>query len=297
MSEKLGADVEGLEQVGKQLSNASTTANTVQGSLNNMAGNLRFYGRFGDEFTGYVSATAAPALGRVAEAMSALSQAASRHAQAQRQVSDGSGALAAGTAAAALGGAAGADALAQRRGAGGQGRAPVGGGDQHYQVLDDSVRMNDEVRRAVGNLADAYHSETGQNITVTDGNRTPADQADRMATRLESGQRLVGFYTDRQAATELEQAYRQATSTGGSPAEVRAAMSETIQNQIDRGVYVSDHLREGAVDVRSRGMTDPEAFQRLAGEQGFRVLDERTLRDGRPSPRPHFHLEYEPPRR
>ena len=58
---------------------------------------------------------------------------------------------------------------------------------------------------------------------------------------------------------------------------------------MDRGVFISKHLLDDAVDIRSRNLNRREKalFRKLARARGFRVLLET-----RP---PHFHLSISNP--
>jgi hypothetical protein len=62
-------------------------------------------------------------------------------------------------------------------------------------------------------------------------------------------------------------------------------MAMVIQRQIDAGVFISSHLRQGAVDLRSRDLTafEKKVVRMAAVEEGARVALETTP--------PHFHLE------
>ena len=66
------------------------------------------------------------------------------------------------------------------------------------------------------------------------------------------------------------------------------ALADVLRAQMDRGVYVSAHLRAGAVDVRSRGMSAADKRAFVAGVEevgGAEVIEESTP--------PHFHVEIE----
>ena len=65
-----------------------------------------------------------------------------------------------------------------------------------------------------------------------------------------------------------------------------AALERVIRAQIDRGVFISAHLREGAVDIRNRDMTQAEKRAFLDGvDEVGGVL---ALEESRP---PHYHLQ------
>jgi uncharacterized protein YcbK (DUF882 family) len=195
MGEKLGADVEALEQIGKQLRNASSNADTVQRSLDITAGQLRIYGRHGDEFTSYVKTKAAPALSRVAAELSELGKVAHRHVQEQRRVSQGPPSTA--VKAAAIGMAGGAAVLAvaaQRGGAQKQQTGPSIGeksapteagavGAQGGNIARDSERyVNELVKNENANIVFKNEEGTGADRMMTPRLR---DGLDTLAAKVQ----------------------------------------------------------------------------------------------------------------
>jgi hypothetical protein len=292
MSEVLGADVEAAEGLSRLMGETGQTFKDRAAALTTVLESVSWSGNYANNFRGDWNAATRQRLLDIAHMLDEAGARLGEAAQAQRQVSDGDGAV---VGAGLAGAAAVAGTLAQGRrprqqGVGpGQGAAGGAREERHYDFVDATVHIdNDDERRAVGRMADTYHQATGQRLTITDADRTPAEQADRVADTLDRGDRLI--YNNRAAANELEQAYRRASAAPGStPDSVRSAMTEVVRQQIGRGVYISDHLQGGAVDVRSNGMTDPAAFQRAAEAEGFRVVDERNRRA------PHWHLEYDNP--
>ena len=63
-------------------------------------------------------------------------------------------------------------------------------------------------------------------------------------------------------------------------------MTGTIDTQIDNGTYISNHLRDGAVDVRSNDMT-PEQKQAFI-DAVTEATGKPPLVEGIP---PHFHVD------
>ncbi len=59
-----------------------------------------------------------------------------------------------------------------------------------------------------------------------------------------------------------------------------------INEQIKKGKYISKHLKKGAVDVRSRDMTESDKtfFKKAAAGIALIVILEATP--------PHFHLQF-----
>jgi hypothetical protein len=167
-------------------------------------------------------------------------------------------------------------ALGRARADGAGGRAPF--------TTEPGVVLTPPLRSALTRLAGTFQEATGRSFHVTSGARTPHEQAVAMFEKLLSGGSLTGLYRDYDAARELERAYQRARRQGRG--QCVRAMRRVLERQIARGCFISRHLHQGAVDIRSRDMTTAErrTFRRLASRQrGMRVLEE-----GRP---PHFHLE------
>lgn len=101
----------------------------------------------------------------------------------------------------------------------------------------------------VKRLAQAYFDRTGSTFYVTSGYRTPAQQASAMYGNLvRYGIPYVRrTYGGRPAAVEIIAAFIRNRRFGR---RAILTMTAIIEDQIDRGVYVSRHLRGMAVDIR-----------------------------------------------
>jgi hypothetical protein len=167
--------------------------------------------------------------------------------------------------------------------------SPQGAGPPpRYAVLPD-VTLSDPVAAKVAQIDGAYARRTGKHLTVTSGTRDAARQAKAMYKVLELGGDIVRLYRNKEAAREIKEAYDAARSAGKPADNVVGAMYRVIRDQIARGLYISAHLRAGAVDIRSRDMSaaDKKAFAAAAAEAGrVRLLEETTP--------PHYHLQVEP---
>ena len=94
------------------------------------------------------------------------------------------------------------------------------------------------------------------------------------------------LYRNKEAAREIKRAYEQARAAKKSPDGIVNEMYSVIQQQIAQGVYISAHLRAGAVDVRSRDLNGNEKKHfaaALANMKDVQMLEEFTP--------PHFHLQ------
>lgn len=160
-----------------------------------------------------------------------------------------------------------------------------GGPDIEVHARD--LRLTDASREKLEHIAARYHKATKRRLVITGGTRTPQRQAELMFEKLSHGENIVALYEHKQAATEVLHTYDDAKAKGQRKRELIKLIKGTIDAQIAQGVYVSKHLKSGAIDVRSRDMT-PErekAFRAaVAEEPGVHLMDERK------SAEPHLHL-------
>lgn len=154
-------------------------------------------------------------------------------------------------------------------------------GVQHYTV-SAGVTLTERARGVVGQLADEYFRRTGENLRVTDGQRTAHDQAVQMYNKIQLHDENI--YTNKTALAEIKRAYNDGVAAHKSRAAIIDDMAGVIQGQVDRGVYISRHLRGGAVDISIRGL-DEQAFRQAVQTVGGISL----LYEGLP---PHFHLQF-----
>lgn len=161
------------------------------------------------------------------------------------------------------------------------------GGDAPRYTTLPGVTLSTEAAAALDRIDDAYFKKTGQRLVVTSGTRDASMQAKAMFKMIRLGADIIGLYRNKAAAREIKAAYTKAS--GKPPEAVVVAMYDTIRDQIDRGVYISAHLRAGAVDIRNRTMSPSQkkAFEQSVAEAGGASLLEET----KP---PHYHLQLEP---
>ena len=145
--------------------------------------------------------------------------------------------------------------------------------------------MTDHTREMVSQIADEYYARTAAGIYVTSGTRTAAQQAGAMYYKLAHGD-LLNEYNNRHAANEISQAYINGVAAHKAEAGIISDMTTVISNQMSNGVYISRHLRGGAVDVRNRDMSRE---QKAAFLESVRAVNNVTvLNEGIP---PHYHLQ------
>lgn len=148
---------------------------------------------------------------------------------------------------------------------------------RHYTV-NNGILMTDALRPRLQQLADTYFERTGRNLHVTSGYRPPARQAAAMYDLIVNrGERHVqGLYANQTAVSQILNAYR---NNRGSRSEVIAAMTRTIQNQVNNGTYISSHLRSRALDLSTS--TNLSVLRQIVGQMGGSVLNEGD----------HYHVQ------
>ncbi len=151
-------------------------------------------------------------------------------------------------------------------------------------ALKKNVAIDPVVDKKLSRIANDYHTITGKAITVTSGTRSAFSQASAMYRKCASGGSL-DIYRNRKAAAAIEKAYHEATASALSESDTVDIMAQIIEAQVRGGIYISAHLRAGAVDIRSKDMSDGERehFRAIAEKYCSLVLLER-----RP---PHWHLQ------
>ena len=162
-------------------------------------------------------------------------------------------------------------------------------GNHHMQVLARDLRLSDANAERLRRIAERYHKATRKRLVVTGGTRPPQRQAELMFAKLARGEDVVALYENKPAAVEIRNAYRAAAAASLPRKRTIRALKDVIDAQGARGVYVSKHLRSGAVDVRSWDMTpamEQALKEAIKAEPGVSLMDERK------SGEPHFHLSF-----
>jgi hypothetical protein len=162
--------------------------------------------------------------------------------------------------------------------------AAVGAGT-HY-TLADGVTLSTDIETKVAEIAADYYASRSKDIVVTSGTRSAASQAEAMYVKLQAGDDILKLYGNKTAAKAVKRAYDDGTAAKQPRAAVVDAMRQVLEGQIAADVYLSKHLKAGAVDVRSRDMTaaDKTAFRKAAKGQATKIILETTP--------PHWHLQF-----
>ncbi len=156
---------------------------------------------------------------------------------------------------------------------------------KHY-LLGEGVILSAAIKLKIGQIADRYFKATGEDIVITSGRRTFLQQAEEMYdNRLRRG-RFGNFKAKRMIAI-LEDIFKQGTNDQKTKTEITQEMSQIISIFAKRGIFISKHIIDGAVDVRSRDMKTSkqrEAFRMAASGIATSVILESNP--------PHWHLQF-----
>ncbi len=153
---------------------------------------------------------------------------------------------------------------------------------EHY-TLKAGVVLSITIKAKVKKIADKYYALTKKDIVVTSGARSSQSQASAMYGKLSGGDQLT-VYSNQTAAKEIKKSYTDAVAAKKSKADTIAAMKAVIDTQISKMIYISKHLKTGAVDVRSKNMTVAEKAHLKSAATGIAI---KIILETTP---PHFHL-------
>ena len=152
-----------------------------------------------------------------------------------------------------------------------------------WKVKDAQVKVPDSIRGKIDQVAKDYHAATGQTLVVTDGARTPHDQAERIYYKFSHGD--FSTYKSPQA-DQLAAVYRQGRASGKSRSQILNDMAAIIDHHFRNGHPISKHLLGMGVDFRTKDMTlaQKQALQRAIKKNGGSPLDEGVPR--------HIHASF-----
>lgn len=163
---------------------------------------------------------------------------------------------------------------------------------QHY-TIDAGITLSQEAIGYLDRIGVQYFEQTGSRFNVNSGTRTPSSQADAMYTVIQSGDRTLSLY-NRTNVTPILEAYRTASTTGRTRQQIVQSMADAIQSQVNRGVYISNHLRAGGIDISVRGDVGIPAMtadqKRVMIEIARRITGGQAFEERRP---PHIHIQYQ----
>jgi peptidyl-tRNA hydrolase len=154
----------------------------------------------------------------------------------------------------------------------------------NFTKKSSSIILSPAVEKKVNEVADAFFNLTNKKIVITDGTRTPQQQALQVYNKILTND--LGIYINHKAANEIKVAFDLAKSQGKAKADILNAMAVVIEKQIASKVFISRHLTGRAFDVRNKDMTPNQQniFRQVIQTRGGMTV----LPEGKP---PHFHVQ------
>jgi peptidoglycan hydrolase-like protein with peptidoglycan-binding domain len=151
--------------------------------------------------------------------------------------------------------------------------------DGEHFVVASAILMTGDLQGKVANVANRYFAITGNGLIVTSGYRPPDRQAKAMFTKIttEGETSVRNIYKNKTAIDEILNIYRK---NKGNPTVAIAEMQRTIEGQIKRGMFISNHLLSNAIDVR-KATTNLASLRTAVSQVGGRVVVEGN----------HYHIE------
>lgn len=148
---------------------------------------------------------------------------------------------------------------------------------ENYTVLS-GILMTKPLQKKLEKVANLYFEAKKSKLVVTSGYRPPERQAPAMFDKIvNEGEGAVRrLYKNKAAIDEILASYR---ANKSSRDKAVAAMTETINRQMKRGVFISNHLLSNALDIRKTANAD--ALSKAVIKTGGRVVIESN----------HYHLE------
>jgi len=155
---------------------------------------------------------------------------------------------------------------------------------RHYS-LNNGVILPATIKQKVSQIADRYYLATGKDILITSGRRSYLGQAIAMYNNRIDGGRFER-YKAKEIIDILENIFKRGRANKKSKSEIVQEMEKVISTYAKRGIYISKHIIDGAVDVQSKFMTSAqkEAFRIAATGIATTILLETV--------RPHWHLQF-----
>lgn len=163
--------------------------------------------------------------------------------------------------------------------------------DLKYYTAWQGVEMDRFLEGNTNQLAKDFYFTSGikfrepVRITLTSGIRSSDSQARAMFNKFLGGGDYK-LYKNRVAAKEIYDSYSDGMDRGLSHDDIITDMRLVVDEQMFRGIYISKHLTNLAVDVRSRIMTSAQKdlFMAVSRRHVETIILEKVP--------PHFHLQF-----
>lgn len=153
-----------------------------------------------------------------------------------------------------------------------------------YDLKGSNIVLPDNLKTKIHDIAEAFFSQRKKRLVITSGTRSASEQAHAMYNKMKSGENPTSLYKNKSAAKEIKKAF---DDNAKQPKNIAVdEMTKVIASQMEKGVYISQHLKGDGFDVRSKDMSakDKSAFSGIVAKNEDLTL----IKEGTP---PHFHVQ------
>nr|WP_315382295.1 LysM peptidoglycan-binding domain-containing protein [uncultured Sphingomonas sp.] len=134
---------------------------------------------------------------------------------------------------------------------------PAAGGEPARFTSSPGIDLTPAATRSANALHDSVQAATGYSIHVTSGRRGPDRQASAMYGNFADNS--SPRYANQAAFNEVRDAYISGRRAGLGRAAIVDGMANVLQRQVDRGVLISRHMSDRALDIRMPPATSRQA--------------------------------------
>jgi hypothetical protein len=154
-----------------------------------------------------------------------------------------------------------------------------------YKVAPDSNPVPAGFQPQAEAIAKDFLDRTGKQMLITSTYRNPQGQAAAMYPKFEANK--VDDYKNKAALRDIQDAYDDGKAAGLSKSQIIDRMGQQIQNQVDQGVYISNHMVGAgqAIDAHTNDLSNGE---KAALAAAIKAGGAKLHMEGKPQ---HFHID------
>jgi len=163
-----------------------------------------------------------------------------------------------------------------------------------YYTIDANIVLESEAISILDKIGPLYFAKVGKKFNVNSGTRDAYRQAEAMWVKYPRD-KIFSEYPQRKLINEILEAIKKEQAAGKNNAGIVQAMTDAIQNQINRKEYISKHLTAGCIDIATLediptgvdAMTGSE--QKIMMEIAIKVTGGTAKKEDNP---PHIHIQF-----
>ena len=175
------------------------------------------------------------------------------------------------------------------------GESESNGKGSPYYTIDANIVLEADAIAVLDKIGPLYFKEVKEKFNVNSGTRTSDRQASAMYTVYMSGDKTFSLYRNRTVANQLVNIIKNGQAAGKNKTGIVKDMTDLIQKNFEKGIYMSSHQRAGAIDIAIVG-DKPTGVKPMTSAQkkimmkiAFKVTGFKALLEKRP---PHIHIKF-----